>query len=123
MPGIVSSSSGLSAGSVLTYNAVFTSSTTSTAINWVTGSTSTATSPVSQLYKGVEVTFQNISTGNTDIWIGGADVAQFNGIWLSQQSAYTIGKRHAPSAIQLQEWYVWSTSSSAKAVCQIVRAV
>lgn len=101
--------------------------------NFVTGTTATSTSNALTAHKGVEVTFQNQSTSAINVYIvnsvsnvpaiGSTSTLGVGGIALSQNTAYTIGKRHAPSAIQMQDWYVVSTSSNGICVAQLVRAV
>lgn len=104
---------------------------TSTPYNFVSGTTATSTS-ASPDDKGVEVTFQNQSTGATNVWIGGSTMAisigststtGAGGIMVSQNGSYSIGHRHAPSAVQMNDFYVASTSSNAVCVAMLVKAV
>lgn len=128
MPGIVTSTSGGS--SVKTYRAVFTSTSTSLAINWVTGSTSTGGSAL-PADKGVFVIFQNQSSA-TNATIGGPDVTpNAQGIVLgilstvasNTPSSYTVFSAGSFSSIQMTDWYVTSTSSVGIVVAQLVRGV
>ena len=105
---------------------------TSTLYSLGTGTTSTNTSPFPTANKGVELTIQNQSTGSFDIWVGGSDLSieigstatgLIGGVQLSQGASYTVGKRHAPTAIILDEWYICSTSSRAVAQAQLLRMV
>lgn len=105
--------------------------TTSTPYNFVSGTTATSTSTDSG-DKGVEVTFQNQSTGATNVWIGGSTMAisigttstvGAGGIMISQNGTYSVGHRHAPTAIQMNDWYVASTSSNAICAAHLVKAV
>ena len=107
-------------------------STPSVAHNIVTGSTAAPTAPYSVADKGVEVTIQNQSTGSFNIYVGDSSLtvsigatstAGVGGILLTPNDAYTLGKRHAPSAIQLSEWYICSTSSLGVAVVHLLKAV
>lgn len=111
------------------YRIVTTS--TSTPFNFVSGTTATSTSS-SPSDKGCEVTFQNQSTGTTNVWIGGSTMAisigatstnGAGGLMIAQNGTYQIGKRHAPSAIQMNDYYVASTSSNAICVAYLINAV
>lgn len=106
--------------------------TTSTPINFVTGTTATSTAAVSPNDKGCEVTFQNQSTSAVNIYIasssasisiGATSTLGVNGIALAQNGTYAIGKRHAPVAIQMLDYWVLSTSSNAICVAHLVHAV
>jgi hypothetical protein len=116
--------------SVKVYRVV--TSTPSVAHNIVSGTTAANTPPFSANDKGVEVTIQNQSTGNTNIYVGGSDLTisigatsttGVGGILLTPSDALTLGKRHAPSAIQMNDWYICSTSSLAVAVVHLLKAV
>jgi len=116
--------------SLTTYRVVTLS--TSTPYNFVTGTTATNTGVPLAANKGVEVTFQNQSTGATNIYVGGSDLTisvgatsttGVGGIVISQNGAYTVGKRSNASAIQMQDWFVISTSSNAICVAQLSKAV
>lgn len=118
------------ASSLTTYRIVTLS--TSTPYNFYTGTTASSTGNVPTSSKGVEVTFQNLSTGSTDVYVGGSDLTisigatsttGVGGIWIPQGAAFTVGKRHAPSAIQMQDWFVISTSSNAICVAQLLKFV
>ena len=99
--------------------------------SFATGTTATSTGTTAA-DKGVEVTFQNQSTGSPNIYIGGPDLTisisatsttGVGGIQIAPGGSYTVGKRHAPSAIQMSEWFVISTSSNATCVAQLLKAV
>ena len=105
----------------------------STPINFVTGTSATSTGGAAQpVDKGVEVTFQNQSTSAVNIWIGDSGVVPVigttstlgtGGVILAQNGTYSVGHRHAPSAIQMNEWYMASTSTAAIAFAILVKAV
>jgi hypothetical protein len=104
----------------------------STPYSFVTGTTATSTAN-SPDYKGCEVVFQNQSTGATNVWIfdsstgsiaiGATSTLGAGGILVAQNGSYQLGKRHAPSAIQMTDWFVASTSSNTICVAQLVKAV
>lgn len=133
MPGIVTST-GLTGGSVKTYRAQFTATSTSVAINWVTGTTASSTGNNTAADKGVMVVFQNQSTGQS-VYVGGADLAIVapgaQGIVLgvastsatNVASTYTVFSAGSFSNIQMGEWYVMATSSSASVVAQLTKGV
>lgn len=126
MAGIVTTSSG--SGAIRTYRAIFTSTSTSVAINWISGTTSAAGTPWSNLDRGVAVVFQNQSSA-ANITVGGADVTpNAQGIVIGARTATDPGRLEimfggGPTCIQLPEWYVTSTSSLAVAVAQLIRYV
>lgn len=104
---------------------------TSTPYSFTTGTTATSTGTTAA-DKGVEVTFQNQSTAATNVYIGDSAMAisiaatsttGASGIMIAQNGSYQVGKRHAPSAVQMSEWFVISTSSNAICVAQLVKAV
>lgn len=106
--------------------------TTSTPMNFVTGSTSTASVPYSPDDKGVEVVFQNQSTGAFNVWVGGSTMSisvgatstlGAGGVLIAQNGSYSIGKRHAPAAIQMNDYYVASTSSNAICLAHLIKGV
>jgi len=106
--------------------------TTSTPFSFTSGTTATSSGPIGYDDKGVELTVQNQSTAATNIWIGGSDVVPsigatstlgVGGIMVAQNATFQIGKRHAPSAIQMTDYYVTSTSSNAIAVAFLLKGV
>lgn len=132
MAGIVTTSSGTGAGSRL-YRMAFTTTSTSHAINWISGTTSSGTGLADILDKGCEVTFQNQSTGAVNVYIGGPEVGvalsststagTLSGIQIAQNGTYAIGKRTAVSAIQMAQYYCTTTSSAAVVVAHLIHAV
>lgn len=131
MAGIVTTSSAAGDGSRI-YRMVFTSTSTSLAINWISGTTSQGVTS-DPLDKGVEVTFQNQSTAAVNVYIGPSNVAvgagntstigSLPGIALAQNGTYAIGKRHAPSAIQMSRLWVATTSSIAVVSAHLIHAI
>lgn len=119
MAGIVTTSS--NTGSVRTYKMIFTTTSTSLAINWISGTTSAAPTPFSPIDKAAEVTFQNISTAALNVWLGGSDVAVNNGIFIAQNGTYAAGKTPISAAIQLAEWWACATSTGVTVIAQIVK--
>lgn len=107
--------------------------TTSTPMNVVSGTTAAPASNATYLDKGCEVTFQNQSTAATAIWIGGSamqitsigatSTLGVTGIMIPQNGSYSFGKRHAPSAINLNDFWIASTSSNAICVVHVIKAV
>lgn len=119
MPGIVTVST--AGGSNKSYRAVFTSSTTSLAINFVTGTTATSTGNNAYADKGVAVVFQNQSTA-ADVTVGGSWVTvNAAGIVIAAKSATNPGTLSlsvpvGSTSIQMADW--WVTSTSSLAVCE-----
>lgn len=118
------------ASSITTYRIV--TLTTSTPYNFVTGTTATSTGNAVPANKGVTINFQNQSTGATDVYVGGSDLTisigatsttGVGGIKLSQNGSYSIEPRHGASAINMQDWFVCSTSSNSICVAQLLRMV
>jgi len=130
MPGIVTSTT--TSGSVKVYRAVFTSSTTSLAINWVTGSTATSTAGNLPQDKGVWVVFQNQSSV-ANVTICGADLAvNTQGIILGPLSTGTATQQSNSfnpfsagswSGIQMNDWWITSTSSVAACTAMLLKGV
>lgn len=121
MAGIVTTSS--NGGNSRLYKMVFTSTSTSLAINWISGTTSGGTT-LDPLDKGSAVTFQNISTGGVSVWVGGAEVAIQSGILLTQNASYTVAPRPGGAgSIQMREWYIATTSSMAQVIAHLIHYV
>lgn len=108
--------------------------TPSAPYNIASGTTVAPTANATYLDKGVEVTFQNASTGAITIYIGGSDLqvtditatstaSGTQGISLAQNATFQIGKRHSPTAIVMSDFYVISTSSKGICVAQLLKAV
>lgn len=133
MPGIVTSSG--DTGSVKTYKMIFTSTSTSLAMNFVTGTTSGASSAASD--KGVYVVFQNQSTVN-NVVIGGPAVTAFGGLGSGAQGmvlgALTTGATNIPavqvvftagsfSGVQMADWYALATSTGVTVIATLLKGV
>lgn len=106
--------------------------TPSVAHSIVSGTTAAATVPASPDDKGVEVTFQNQSTGAVNVYIGPSGFAPSigttsttgtGGIVIAQNGTFSLGHRHAPSAIQMNDFYIASTSSNAVVTAFLLKAV
>lgn len=93
---------------------------TSTPYNFGTGTTATSTSNTTPANKGLLATFQN--QGAATITVGGSDVVTVGGITIAANGTYqVIGG--SPSSVQLNDWFVSSTSSAAVALVQLVKYV
>jgi hypothetical protein len=107
-------------------------SVASSPMNFVSGTTSGIGTVTDPSDKGVSVTFQNQSTGAINVWIGGSTMSisigststvGAGGVVISQSSSYTISPRHAPSAIQMADYWVASTSSLSICTALLIKAV
>jgi hypothetical protein len=105
--------------------------TVSVGHNFVTGSTAATGANTLSDNKGVGVIFQNQSTAATDIYIGGVGIVPsigststsgVGGVKVAQNGIYQL-ETGAPSGVQMDEWYVTSTSSNAVCVAQLIKAV
>lgn len=131
MPGIVTSTGITVGSSVKTYTAQFTSTSTSLAINLVTGTTATSTSNAVAADKGIMLTFQNLSTA-ANVYIGGSDVSPTIGIVIGAATTVSTNVSNtyvvfsptgSNSGIQMNDWYVCATTSAAKVVGQLLKPV
>lgn len=100
--------------------------------NFVSGSTAAPTSNATYVDKGVEVTFQNQSTGAVTVYVGDSAVQTVVGststlssfgISLAQNGTFQIGKRHSPTAINMNDFWFVSTSTVAICTAFLLKAV
>lgn len=100
--------------------------------NIYTGTTAAPSVNCPAADKGVEATFQNQSTGATDIYVGGSDLAVAigatstlgpGGVKLSIGDAYTVGKTLNGGALQMTQFWVVSTSSMAVCTVHLISKV
>ena len=106
------------ASSITTVKIAITS--TSTPYSFGTGTTSTSTTNTTPANNGMIATFQN--QGAATITIGGSDILTAGGVTLAANGTYQL-VGSSPSNIQLNDWFVISTSSAAVAVVQILKKV
>lgn len=100
--------------------------------NFASGTTAAPSANATYLDKGVEVTFQNQSTSAITIYIGDSSVQTVVGatstlttfgLQLAQNGTYAIGKRHSPTAINMNDFWFISTSTAAIAFAHLMKAV